>query len=257
MKALKHEKARYYLHIGHEFLDGAEQDLLNRHLSQCGTCQSYATELDALHTTLSRVMHAHWDTLAPASPKEDRIQSRIRRKIVQQRVLNLTSSLASGAVVVGLMIVIAWFFQFPKLLPVPPGSAVVPTRVNQTFGSNITLLSFELTKDYFTAGEAVPVTLHWQVRVTTQTSYAVFIHVQDEKGGMVVQHDAIPANGTRPTTGWKPAEVIDDREELTLPGTLLPGRYELLVGLYDPITGARLNTTEGKDALVLATLNVR
>jgi hypothetical protein len=258
MNELKHEQARYYLHVGHEYLGGAEQESLKLHLSGCRTCQSYATELDALQTTISRMMHAQWDAATPAAITENGVQRRIRRKILQKRVLNLTSSLASGAVVLGLIVVIAWFFQSPRLLPVTLGSVSVPTRVNQTFGNNITLLGFELSQDHLAAGDTLTVALYWQARVATPTSYAVFIHLQhgDEDGSLVAQRDGIPVNGTRPTTSWKPDEVIEDRQELVLPSTLAPGQYKLVLGLYDPSSGVRLNTSEGKNALTLATVDV-
>ncbi len=258
MKALKHEQARYYVHIGHEYLSGAEQESLKRHLSECSACQDYATEFDALRITLSRVMHAHWDAFSPAPIAEDRIQRRIRRKIVQKRVLNLTSSWASGAVVIGLIVIIAWFFQFPRLLPVTPGSSSIPTRVSQTFGDNITLLGFGLSQDHVAAGDTVAITLYWQARVATPTSYTVFIHMVygNEEGGLAVQSDGIPVSGTRPTTSWKPDEVIEDRQVLVLPGTLVPGQYKVVLGLYDPSSGVRLNTSGGKNALALATVDV-
>ncbi|MGE5263515.1 MAG: hypothetical protein ACM3S0_09050 [Acidobacteriota bacterium] len=257
MKSLEHEQARYYLHMGYEDLTEAEQESLERHLSQCGTCRSYAGEADKVRSTLSSVMHAQWDRHRPAPATDDKIQTRIRRKIVQKKVMNLTGSLASGAALLGFIVVIAWFFRPPLPGPVNTGSASVPTRVNLTFGKTITLLGFGLTQDHLTAGDTLGIALFWQARVTPQTSYAVFIHLQDENDRLLVQSDALPLNGTRPTTGWKPDEVIEDRREIQLPSNLPPGRYRLIVGLYDPSTGSRLNTSEGKDALTLTTLEVK
>src|SRR5512142_625461 len=111
MKTLKHEQARYYLHVGHEYISGSEQESLKRHLSECSTCQAYATELDALQITLSRVMHAQWDVPTPTLATDSQIQTRLRRKIVQKRVLNLVGSFASGTVVLGLIVIIAAFFR--------------------------------------------------------------------------------------------------------------------------------------------------
>jgi hypothetical protein len=257
MNGLKHEQARYYLHIGRANQSGVERESLNRHLSECGDCKSYAAKFAALESALSGVMHLQWDTPKPAPATGARIQTLIRRKIVQKKVMNLTGSFASGAALLGFIVVLAWFFRPPLPGPVNTGSASVPTRVNLTFGKTITLLGFGLTQDHLTAGDTLGIALFWQARVTPQTSYAVFIHLLDENDRLLVQSDALPLNGTRPTTGWKPDEVIEDRREIQLPSNLPPGRYRLIVGLYDPSTGSRLNTSEGKDALTLKTFEIK
>ncbi len=257
MNELKHEQARYYLHVGKADLSGVERESLDRHLSECTDCKSYAGELGTLQSTLSQVMHAQWDALAPTPITDKAIQTRIRRKIVQTRALNLTGSLASGVVLLGFIVVVAWFFRPPLPVPVNPGSASIPTRVNVNFGNIINLLGYDLSKDQLSAGDTCTVTLFWQALAATPTSYAVFVQLQDENQKSVAQSDALPANGTRPTTGWKPDEVIEDRREIKLPSDAQPGRYQLIVGLYDPKTGTRLSTTDGKTSLNLATLDVK
>jgi hypothetical protein len=67
----------------------------------------------------------------------------------------------------------------------------------------------------------------------------------------VTASDAIPAGWERPTTGWIADEYIADPHELVLPADLPPGNYQLLVGLYDAASGARLIMDSGKDAYLL------
>ena len=257
MNELKHEQARYYLHIGKADLSGVERESLDRHLSECADCKSYAAELGTLQSTLSQAMHSQWDALAPTAATNKKIQTRIRRKIVQTRVLNLTGSLASSAILLGFIVVAAWFFRPPLSVPVNPGSAPVPTRVNMNFGNMITLVGYDVSKDQLNAGDTLTVTLFWQAHAAPPVSYLVFAHLQDENLKLLAQSDAVPANGTRPTTGWKPDEVIEDRREIKLPSDIQPGRYQLIVGLYDPKTGTRLTTTGGKASLELATVDVK
>jgi len=45
---------------------------------------------------------------------------------------------------------------------------------------------------------------------------------------------------TYPTTIWSPAEQIIDRHALPTPGSLSPGQYRLVIGLYHQPTGERL-----------------
>jgi len=80
------------------------------------------------------------------------------------------------------------------------------------------------------------------------------VQLLDEDGRLVTGSDAIPADWTRPTTGWIAGEYIEDRHELLLPLDLALGKYQLLVGLYDEIGGGRLVTAEGQDAYLLPLL---
>lgn len=95
--------------------------------------------------------------------------------------------------------------------------------------------------------------LVWRVDGESTVSYHVFVHLVDEAGNILAQSDAVPARWTRPTTGWLPEEYVMDTHTLTLPSGLPPGQLFFRVGLYDPVTGERLLTRDGTDA-VLVTL---
>lgn len=87
---------------------------------------------------------------------------------------------------------------------------------------------------------ALAATLVWRVQAEMDTSYRVFVHLLDPTGHLVSQADSEPVNWTRPTTGWLPGEFLVDPYLLPLsPGTDLSG-YQLAVGMYDPMNGARL-----------------
>jgi hypothetical protein len=64
--------------------------------------------------------------------------------------------------------------------------------------------------------------------------------LQSAAGRVERQSDGVPANWTRPTTGWLPGEYILDPHRLTLGDDLPAGEYELWVGLYAPRTGVRV-----------------
>jgi 4-amino-4-deoxy-L-arabinose transferase-like glycosyltransferase len=105
-------------------------------------------------------------------------------------------------------------------------------------------------------------TLYWQAIGEMQTSYTVFTHLLDPAGQVRAQHDGLPAGGAWPTTGWLPGQVIVDQHDLTLEPGAGPGQYVLEVGLYDPLTQARVPATDESgqrqpdDRVVLATLEV-
>jgi hypothetical protein len=54
------------------------------------------------------------------------------------------------------------------------------------------------------------------------------------------QHDGPPVSGLKPTDQWLMGEVVADKHILTLDPSTPPGKYRLVVGMYDSVTLARL-----------------
>ena len=101
------------------------------------------------------------------------------------------------------------------------------------------------------AGEAILVTLLWQDLQQVDYNYHVFVHLIDKDGNKVAQRDGQPVQWLRPTSTWTPGEVIADRYGLLLPDTFPTGRYTILVGLYDPVTGQRLPVSAGPSSYAI------
>ena len=59
----------------------------------------------------------------------------------------------------------------------------------------------------------------------------------------MAQHDGIPANWSRPTPGWLPTEYIVDTHSILITNAVLPGTYQLYVGVSDRTTGLRESHT--------------
>lgn len=72
----------------------------------------------------------------------------------------------------------------------------------------------------------------------------MFVHLIDGEGNIVAQSDHQPADGLAPTSIWAPGMTVHDTHILTLPADLPPGRYRLLVGMYDAQTNQRLPITD-------------
>lgn len=127
-----------------------------------------------------------------------------------------------------------------------PRAFVAPdvTRTKNTeFGVEMRLLGYDPSATELSPGSDIEIVLHWQALAEMQQSYTVFVHVMD--GAQVVaQHDAVPGEGTLPTTGWLPGEFVSDRIVVPLPGDLQPGRYALVTGVYDAASGERLPVTD-------------
>lgn len=94
------------------------------------------------------------------------------------------------------------------------------------------------------AGERrVEVRLRWLALAPTERDYTVFVHLLDDTGKLVAQHDGPPQAGAYPTSAWQPGEEVDDLHALPIAG-LAPGAYHLIAGMYDPATQQRLPVYE-------------
>jgi hypothetical protein len=93
-------------------------------------------------------------------------------------------------------------------------------------------------------------TLYWQAVARPTADYTVFAHVRDATGETIAQQDSPPVGGNYPTSLWDAGEIVKD--ELVIPlEQVKAGRYEVVVGLYDFATGARLSVQGREDNTIL------
>jgi 4-amino-4-deoxy-L-arabinose transferase-like glycosyltransferase len=119
------------------------------------------------------------------------------------------------------------------------------------------LLGYDVTPTVVEPGGMMKVTLYWQALARTDQNLAVFVHLLSEVGTMVAQRDTYPGLGKYPTTVWKPGVVFADTYRVHVPETAYaPDVGYVQVGLYLP-GGPRLTTSDGNDALRLATVEVQ
>ena len=100
-------------------------------------------------------------------------------------------------------------------------------------------------------GSLLKVSLLWTAEEKLDQDYTVFVHLLDENGNLLAQHDGIPLFGTRPTYTWLEGEQLLDRHELQL-SDQVSGKGRLIVGLYDSKSFERLEFASGQDVLLLA-----
>ncbi len=133
----------------------------------------------------------------------------------------------------------------PPLIPNPAAAA---------FGQMARLVGYDLPQTTVDAAAPVPLTLYWEALAAeddVSVSYAVFAHILAEDGRLLGQHDGLPVNGTRPTTGWVSGEYLIDPHEMTFREPTYRGEARIAVGLYNPVTGVRLLLPDGRDQFVL------
>jgi 4-amino-4-deoxy-L-arabinose transferase-like glycosyltransferase len=132
-----------------------------------------------------------------------------------------------------------------RLFERPP----IERPLDVSFGDGIGLAGYQIARP--TPGRA-HLTLLWRAAATPARDYKVFNHVLDDAGEIVAQRDGVPADWTRPTRGWVAGEYVLDGHDFELPPAASGMR--LRIGLYDPATGDRLRTADGRDYLDLGPL---
>ena len=106
-------------------------------------------------------------------------------------------------------------------------------------------------------GAAIPLTLYWQASAATDRPYTVFAHLVDGAGAIHGYGDSEPGGGRLPTTSWLAGEYLTDSHQINVNSAAPPGAYRLQIGLYDPTTGQRLLTPDGKDHVEVGPITVR
>ncbi len=111
--------------------------------------------------------------------------------------------------------------------------ATVAYPVDAVFGAAIRLVGVDVDPDDLRPGSTVPITVTWQSVKEVDRSYTAFVHVLGPDNRVIAQEDHIPCRGACPTDDWIAGEVVQDRYDLKLPGSLPASGLTLEVGLYD------------------------
>jgi mannosyltransferase len=139
-------------------------------------------------------------------------------------------------------------------------AAELKTPVALRFGDHISFEGYTLAQSELSPGDILQLTLFWQTDVPLPERYKVFLHLLDANGQLVAQRDSEPGGTLKPTNTWLPNETILDNHGLLIPTDLLPGKYTLVLGLYDiadPDTRLPIQTPDGSvDALLVETITI-
>jgi hypothetical protein len=123
--------------------------------------------------------------------------------------------------------------------------------VDAPFGNVARLAGFTTVSSAY-ADRPLNLTLAWEaLEGSGSESHVVFTHLVAPDGRIIAQHDGVPAQGTRPTTGWVPGEYVLDEHALTFRDPTYGGPAKIHVGLYDPQSGVRLLLPDDADTFIL------
>ncbi len=114
------------------------------------------------------------------------------------------------------------------------------------FGTTILLDAYALMTPEVTSGNVIQLILRWKTIAKIDKRFKVSVQVLDKREQIVAQSDSEPVGNLRPTTTWKPGEIIQDRYGILVPFGSPPGRYRMIISMYDPQTGQRLPIQVGQ-----------
>ncbi|MCL4870634.1 MAG: hypothetical protein KJ063_16860 [Anaerolineae bacterium] len=130
------------------------------------------------------------------------------------------------------------------VVPWPFVSSFPPweTRLRADFGEPVwaELHGYTLSAHEARPGDVLTLELVWRAAATLPANYTVFVHLVDEDEKFIGQGDSGPVGGVRPTTGWRPGEVLVDQHTFRVADAAAPGTYRLFIGLYHPADFHRL-----------------
>jgi hypothetical protein len=117
------------------------------------------------------------------------------------------------------------------------------------FGGQVELLTAE--SDCDREGN-LALTATWRVHGSIQTDVTVFAHILNGGGALVAQADGHPFLGMLPFRLWQPGETMRDSRHF---GTLHPGQYTLVLGLWEASSGVRWSVADHGGDSVSLTVN--
>ncbi len=188
----------------------------------------------------------HVDVKAPAYPNRDTIMLDWRQVQIPLDAESGTADLqfADGTVIVKLPI-----NSIPAIYQAPQ----VDTPVNTNIPNVGTLVGYSVIGDMTDRTQPFNLSLVWKADQASTASYTVFAQLISSDGRVLAQSDSLPANGARPTTGWRTGEYIVDDHTVTFHADASAGTAKLIVGLYDAATGQRVPITATDDFITLQT----
>ena len=127
-----------------------------------------------------------------------------------------------------------------RLFAAPPMQHPLMVRL----GGQTELLGYDLPAEEYEAGEEMLLRLYWRAVGEATGDHKVFVHLVGDDERIWAQHDSVPANWQRPTSGWEAGEIILDEHRLLIPAQTLPGRYTIFIGMYHSTTLQRLPMQE-------------
>jgi hypothetical protein len=133
-----------------------------------------------------------------------------------------------------------------------------PFRKARSFKDTAWFIKGILSATSVVPGSVVDLHTIWVSTESTSDPRRIFVHLVDTATGKIIaQHDGLDS----PARFWDGQNEIVQVHKLLIPKNTPPGKYEMRIGMYDPITGVRvplglIREQDGPDHIVLGTIEV-
>lgn len=127
----------------------------------------------------------------------------------------------------------------------PPDQALPASRpLRADFEDQIRLLGVDPAPETAWPGEAISLVAYWRALQPLETDYAVYLHL-DAPDGQTVATTDLRHPGDIPTSDWATGLYVRSPFRLAIPAEAWPIRYDLHLGVYDPVQGRNLAASPG------------
>lgn len=128
------------------------------------------------------------------------------------------------------------------------------------FASGLALLGYDQGQSQFQPGEQVDLSYYWRTWAKPPLNYYIFVHLKGPD--RILTFDHLLDHGRRPMPTLEVGSVVREDYRITIPLDAPPGRYRLLVGMWDPsFTGNRVPVVagegQGADEVTLTTVQIK
>jgi 4-amino-4-deoxy-L-arabinose transferase-like glycosyltransferase len=118
------------------------------------------------------------------------------------------------------------------------------------FGDQIRLVGYDLNTTTVAPGQEIVIRPYWRINEQPDNNYSMYVHIYPaDVIEIVAQYDGAPTTPQRLTLTWDDTDelYIGPDVRLAIPEGTEPGQYRIAIGLYDFVTGARLQTQDGAE----------
>jgi hypothetical protein len=122
-----------------------------------------------------------------------------------------------------------------------PGVRPGSVKSGAVYDGKVELVGATFTPAVLVPGDVTQVKLYFRVLQPLPEDWQVFVHAEDPEGRSTrTNFDHVPAGGRRPTSSWKPGEVVEDTFTVGVPVGTKQRMMDLWIGFWLPRTDGRL-----------------